>query len=702
MFGTVRHSGLENSELSVTELSYEEALSRIGRRAFGGAEVAVGPEDEVDKQFFVEGPFLAGAGHAVRWLSDRIKADDSRPAILVLLGAPGNGKSFLVQDMVRSLRKPTAESPLHQRTYRYRLPNGKGLTVVNDASIPIPASGLPEEIDQVLDEGGFMVINVNRGILYQEFKRATAGPGMEILRWIENGKSRESTHESLGAISVEQLAPAGLSTLRAASVKVGDRPLVDVCLVILDSCSLFEADVEVEVRSGLPSSPPRLREIVLPRLFGTRGHERSVEFSEETPAGRVLGQFVARIPSPDGPTVTHDPFGANLKSLGSTHVRRGLQTVLRAGEVATSRRFSYRELWGAIALLTIGDEKRRVGSRDMTPAEWLERNGEPEDHSRRLDWMIGLANLRLHQSIFGSPLLDGSRLTGADSPVLGMTLAVDPVQDVLSRRRDDSEGSVWSRKIYDVFYGRAAGVSILSDLLSQLEVGSPMHDYVTEFDHLLDSVVVDALDRSDEDEDVKESDRRRLIYWYSSYLVLMCAVTYGDPAFFSELADWVKAYQQSANQRSLPERLKKGLLALLLPQFEGSEAKTATLLPLFDSRIDPVVAAPIEPKLVIRLETTPRVASSVVGDQILVDISVGADDRGGGRMARLELDFDLLREALTCSGNHVGRTENGRTATPRIERFRSALLSSNRAPVHAVLARGVYETLSFRAKEGRP
>lgn len=692
---------LESGGLLVTELSYEEALSRIGRRAFGGAEVAVGPEDPVDKEFFVEGPFLAGARHAAKWLDDRMKADDSTPAILVLLGAPGNGKSFLVQEMVKLLRKQTAESPLHQRTYRYRLPNGRDLTVVNDASIPIPGSGLPEEIDQVLVEGGFLIINVNRGILYQEFKRATAGPGIEVLRWIESRESRESTHESLGAISVEQLAPAGHSTLRAASVRVGERPVVDVCLVSLDSCSLFEADVEVESRPGLPLSPPSLREEVLPRLFGAEGHERSIEFSEVTPAGRVLGQFVARIPSPDGQTVEHDPFRANIRSLGSSRVRRGLQTVLRAGEVATSRRFSYRELWGAIALITIGDERRRTGSRDMTPAEWLEKNGKPEDHSRQLEWMIGLANLRLHQSIFGSPYLDGSRLTSADSPVLGMTLAVDPVQDVLSRRRDNPEASAWPRTIYDVFYGRTTGGSILSDLLRGLEASSPVREYVTEFDHLLDSVVVDALDGLGA-EGRSDLERRRLIYWYSSYLVRMCAVAYGEPAFFSELADWVKAYQQAANQRNLPERLKKGLLALLLPQFEGNEAERATLLPLFDSRIDPVVSAPIEPKLVVRLETTPRVTSSVVGDQILVDIFMGPDDHVGGRMARLELDFDLLREALTCSGNHVGRTENGRTATPRIERFRSALLCSDRAPVHAVLARGVHETLSFRTKEGRP
>lgn len=678
-----------------SNFTYRDTVNRIERRSFGGAEVAVGPEDEVDKNFFVEGPFLAGARHAKEWFSTRLEQDEVRPAILILLGAPGNGKSYLVQDLVKPFISRSSTDRLHKRTYSYNLHGGARLTVVNDASIPIEGGpsgfGLADEIDAAINEKSYLVVNINRGILYKEFKGTSSGLGMEILKWIESPVSSSSENETVGTISIERIPPEAHSSLIAANLKVDGELQVELCLVRMDSYSLFESDVVIENREGFPESPPRLKEEVLPRIFGSAEHERGVEFSERTPAGQVMKKFFDQIPNPLDDEQEFDPFRANLTSLRNSRVRTGIQSFFRAGEIASSRRFSYRELWGALALLLVGDERARLGVGKGTPTEWLDRQVPPSDGKARLEWIVGLANLRLHQTIFGSPRVDGTRLSASDSPVLAITLAIDPVQDVLSRT---SEDSAWPRKIYDVFYGRAVGDSILGDLQKLLGDKSPVNEYLTKFDFLLDEVVVGALD-SESTEFLDDSFRRSLIYWYSCYLIRLCAICYGEPAFISELIQWGKAYQQAANQGSLPEELRKKILTLLLPHFEGDEVEKVTLLPLLDSRIEPLVYAPMEPRLVVQFETAPRVIPTVVGDLILIDVTVSQEIGGKSRTARLELDFDLLREAFTCRGNHAGRTENGRTSTPRIERFRSALLNSSKRPVHAVVSRGVYETLSY-------
>jgi hypothetical protein len=56
-------------------------------------------------------------------------------------------------------------------------------------------------------------------------------------------------------------------------------------------------------------------------------------------------------------------------------------------------------------------------------------------------------------------------------------------------------------------------------------------------------------------------------------------------------------------------------------------------------------------------------------------------------VVELELDFAMMREALACSEGQVGITEFTHAASPRLERFRAALLipQQGRSPSYWVL-----------------
>ena len=110
------------------------------------------------------------------------------------------------------------------------------------------------------------------------------------------------------------------------------------------------------------------------------------------------------------------------------------------------------------------------------------------------------------------------------------------------------------------------------------------------------------------------------------------------------------------------------MATLLLPRRNPDENQSSYLLPLFDSRTVPIQGSVPEPRLAIRGDSV-EVSAETMGDAVQVVLK-----KDGSEAARIECDFPLVREALSCSEGHLGITEFTHSASPRLERLRASQL----------------------------
>lgn len=645
-------------------ITYEDALSKLQERAFGGSGVAAAPGDSQDDQeFFTEGPLMAGSSSAVEWFKKSLEdTESSALAILILVGAPGNGKSFIAKKVVDGLKdidnKPDG---LHHRTYSYKSASGRDLLVVNDASIPNsePDVTLVDDINNAVSDKKLLLININRGILYQEINKKdvdTSSIGYLIINWIDK---KENAGDKDLVLIVDKEDSKG-SPLRNACVEGRSvKKEINITAVFMDSCSLLESEIKV-VDPQLDSNP--WLKIDTPYKIAYL-HERIPDFSEATPAGQVLAQFVRDFPEPDSET-NKDPFQANLKSLQSEKVRTGILTSIRLAEIASSKRMTYRELWGTISILLIGNTINNPSDKEVNPLKWLkEKNLETLEGKEKFLEMLSLASIRLHQAIFGANDCFDSELVAKTSPVLQLTQKIDPIVDALD----------WARPVYDSFYGQTEGKDILKAIVDEAEEDA-LNEYITKFDLELDSLITKALNEEN-DWISTEKEKKQLIRWYGNYLVRMLAICGGMTSYYEELENWIKSWNYANTTKRLSTELERGIKTLLSPR--SNSENDIIFYPIFASKVEPIDEEAIEAQIAIGSTTDINFIAEPDGDFLLIKLNPDDEAVSNISNVKIELDFPLLREAWSCSEGHIGITDQARLSTPRIERFRSAMLNSN-------------------------
>ncbi|WP_277526726.1 hypothetical protein [Arthrobacter sp. ES3-54] len=578
------------------------------------------------------------------------------------------------------------EEGLAHRIYDYEGPLSD-LVVVNDATINLEASNrapLISDIDRVVGVGmdefrpsrsRHLMACVNRGVLVEEMSESrlrysedwTAGD--VLVRWLYGSALTGPIQSSWQVAGV-----TGQNFVRSARLSYMGEHVANVLAVFVDECSLFEERPAISIGADSSVSAEEYRIVPLterPGMEGTR-----------TPAADLLVNILKAVeesmrgPRGHVPETLVDPLAANLQSLRSPLVRSGLLTIARSAELTSASRMTYRELWGFLTRALVGDAPTRMPRERL--GEFVMANQPPGlEAEDDFDRMRILSALRFSQSIFGA----GARSTAPEGsmrdPVLKLLIPVDPVSDAVPGSNPDAPDQGWATRISDAFGIHTSDGTPLQSLLDSAPEHSPLHAVVTDFDRRLDETFCQLL----ESKYLKDEVRLEATGWYGAYLTRLYAVSHGICAFRREVDMLIRAWVQSPH---LPDDLRSPLRTLIRPKRNPTESGSS-LLPLFDSRTEPITGRTATPKLAVRVRE-PQLSTDRQGQGEQVLLVIGTD---GTTMSRVSLDFPLIREALACVDDHIGVTDLIDVTAPRLERVRaSRLLSSHLHGAEFCLADG--------------
>lgn len=613
------------------------AFALVWGKATGGRSVAIDPHLK-DAAVFTVAP-APGVQEACDWLR-RGLTEQSSQRMVFLVGGPGGGKSHALAEMTADLDQDDAEDTgLAQRKYHFRFGESR-LAVVNDASIRSADDRHPlaDDVDAAVQASDFFLGCVNRGILVEE-AHALAGDsaGASVVRWlaeIDGGPT---------AFPVERTERGPI--LARTALQLADRS-VEVVAVYVDHCSLFELRPQVD--EELRVQPYKIKRL----------KQRSATETLDMPAGALLRTVVGHLPETEKPVAPAvDPVDANVSSLQSIAVQRGLLTLLRSSEAVSGSRMTFREVWGAILRALAGDLPQDTDPDALTS---IFAPLDPDLSAiARFKELQSRARFRASQAIVGAGIPPE---TCAADPVLRMTRLIDPVLDAVPGSLADS-GFGWASPVLDAFSGLITAVSPLETILESIADDDPFREAVTDFDKALDAAFVAVT----QPECVDDRARRDIVAWYGDYLCRLYALSNGVSAFRQEVSVWFDT------RSSLPSAVKTELKTLLRPSRDPNDPQSGYVLPLLSSRTVPITGPSAEPQLVLQGEDDVQLDLDFRGDAVTVNMR-----ELGTPVGEIELDFALIRTAQSCASQRLGVTEQAARVSPRVERFRAKRLIPDR------------------------
>lgn len=651
---------------SLKQVSKTRALSDLWDRATGGGDVAAHPTSD-NNDHWGKAPRPAGVDEAAEWLLHGLN-ETVRPRYLFLIGGPGAGKSHAAAAIAKNLTEvnPPTDGLAH-RTYDYVSNAGKELRIINDATIRdslVPDSELINDINYVEKTQGNLLACVNRGILVEEssysakHNHENISAGDIIISSLTGGSAFTENRVTSWKLS-ENFSN---EYLHSGTLTHDGRNIADVVTIFVDVCSLFEKNPKV----SLPNDPAKNEEIQADAYEIAKFDSRRLHSNEDSPAGALLSQLLESLevlnPASE---VMLDPIRANLESLTSTKIRSGLLSLLRASEIVSSQRMTYRELWGAYVRCIVADLPEIIERGDIQ--NYLHGlQPKTKNPMERFRSIRKLAELRFSQSLFTHRhnSRDASQET-LSNPILRLTSLVDPIKDSIPGHLKGNIESGWATPISDAFTGPLIATSPLESLLNELKgTDDAFLEIITDFDKYLDSEFINITNSPD----LTEKDRYHLIGWYGRYLTRLYAIANGIPAFANEINEWTIAWVHSPD---LTPSLDSKIRTLLRPLRDPDSQTSASLIPLFDSRTDPIIGNISSSKLALRLGDVELITQRN-GEHI--SLSIREESKVVGTVP---LDFSLVREANAAAAGRPGITELSNTNSPRIERYRSARLVFN-------------------------
>lgn len=639
----------EGATVAVSDdIEWWTAIGGLWEKATGGADVAAAPG--MASAIWPTVSPAPGVAEACRWMRE---SSGSVARFVFLVGGPGAGKSQALASLVADLPEvePT-DSGLAERSYRFEMPD-RELAVINDATISadhLDDAALASDIERAIASGTHLFACVNRGILVEEAS-AIGRPdsaGQTVVSWLASGELDrvEGRYEIMPMARTEFLSSATLT--------IDGSHLADVLVVFVDLCSLFERRPHATITDTEGGVSVKGDAYAVQRLV-----ERDHLDEATIPAGALVRHVTDLLRGPSQVLPSWNPIAANVQSLESARVRSGLLTVLRASEIVTGSRMTFREVWGAVARCLVGDmpstvqpSDLRTRMEDMAPAT--------KDAVKTFHSMRELASYRFSQAIFG-----GDR-PSPTNPVTRMTSRVDPTRDAIPGQLDRGRAdSGWSHPVLEAFSGLVTAASPLETILREIPAQDVFSEVVTPFDRALDESFVAVTGPGG----LADRKREEAIAWYGDYLLRLYALANGVPAFRHEVALWTQVWVLGEN---LPHALESSLKTLLRPRRDPNDPDSSLLLPVFESRTTPITGSLTQPKLAVRGQDV-SVKAIRRGDSLSLHMIENAEFVGS-----MELDFSIIRAAQSCAHGHVGITEVSSNANPRLERFRAQRLIPDR------------------------
>ncbi|MFP3578738.1 hypothetical protein SB659_04020 [Arthrobacter sp. SIMBA_036] len=674
-------------------------LSDLWDRATGGTDVAARPDHPVDA-VWPSALRPAGVEEAGSWLKDGI-VRGLPPRFLFLVGGPGAGKSHATAHVVEGLRLANElDDGLAHRIYDYRGP-AADLIVVNDATISLEASKtapLISDINGAVSQGRsfeasrplHLMACVNRGVLVEEMAESRLRGSLDwtagdvLVRWLYDSQGGEP-NESGWRLS----NPGGRDFVKSAQLSHLGQHVANVIAVFVDECSLFEERPALSIGADSKVSAGDYRIVPL----ASRGDIRD----SLSPAADLLTNVLAVLHAAGNGAADEnsdlvgavDPVAANLESLGSPIIRSGLLTLARSAELMSATRMTYRELWGFLTRALVGDAP---SSMNRTALRQFIVANQPTGHDAELDFQLmrRLSSLRFNQSIFGAGERTSASEAAVRDPVLKLLVRADPVNDAVPGSNPDSTDEGWATPVSDAFSVHVSDGTPLQSLMDLLPNDISLRHIVTEFDRRLDAAYCKLVQQPQ----LKDDKRLEVTGWYGVYLTRLYAVSHGISAFRREIDMLIRTWGQSPY---LPDDLKSPLRTLLRPKRNPLQSGSS-LLPLFDSRTEPITGRVNTPKLAVRVKE-PELTTDREGQAEQVLLIIRTD---GTKLNSVSLDFPLIREALACVDDHIGVTDLIDVTAPRLERIRaSRLLSIHLRGAEFCLADGDSEVQLTQQEQSR-
>lgn len=664
--GGIASSGLVADRQNYNEVVEGELVSEVWSgfaplwlRATGGPDVAAKPDHET-VDYFPDGPQPAGISYAVQWFKDGVSGDTQIPHLLFLAGGPGGGKSHISSSIVADFEStPREEDGLAHRIYDFKS-NGRTVKLINDASIVKPGFeggvSLIEDLDQIVHKAEHAIICVNRGILVEELAKHHLIPnvGNLILRWIHGANVQNQ--EDFGGYSLE--FSGNWSYLATASLIKDGNVAAYICVTYIDVCSLFE-------KVPVSTDPETQRVANLEYKVMSSGERQSKGF--ETPAVTLLSEVTEKLNSTlsAGSRWACDPFFANLESLSQPAIANEVMSVVRAAEVISGERMSYRQVWGLIARLFMGEATNQMSPDSL---DSFLRGLQPTEHETKFQSyakLRELARYRFSESLFIS---QNDAISGGfrspDDPVTRITSTADPLKDS-SIGVDETERNNWSSLILDAF----SGVEFDSPLSYVLSVTSSENfkSVVTTFDWSLDEAFKSAFLSSE----TSGEEKVHMAQWYCAYLHRLFALSNGVPAHIEEVTIWNDLWKFS-NQEGTgnfpSSQISESFRTLIRPSRAIDGGDNSSYISLWDTRTSPILGFQKTPKLAVKIDDL-SMSTRKLGEAIFLILK-----ENGIVVDEILIDFQLLREAITCIKGYSGTTEYSLFTAPRLERMRSSRL----------------------------
>jgi len=681
-----------------------------------------------------QGRYPAGVDDVLQHLLDEYSKWETNQTVptrlewLFLVGGPGNGKSQALTTFAGALGLPLPNVGANQKVPRaipLDWPNssprvcGKLEAVfINDASIPRAGVGqakggsLFHDLCDVISrlEGGYpttVFANINRGILIEEIHAlptVVSGAGDKIAReticWLADPRpdshhAGSSVSHALGEVTFFPKADSlyyGQLMYKASSTGLSHDVVVHA--VFLDMLSLLEPTPTLGVMGraiDLTKSPPSVAPYrPVGGLLPTSGCRDATIAGERTKSLATESKWeLGECGSPKPcDAAEYCPYLANARWLRDQILRDRFLATMRAAEIASARRLTYRDLMGHLSLAVLG-RLEEDWLRSVHPCDWVGslHHEISQCTANKPTSVVKLLEHRIYSNIFCSTDNGvwnelGSEKQGAalhsalhSRNVLPVCVGrpeafeksfmqIDPARDV-GPWRQDVLGAVDSIEIE-----APSSLLVNRGVLPTCASGA--------LEKTLDLLLANELSSMHAGTTAADATRRRALHhWRCVMLLRQIGLAGNNIAFKPAIEHWLEEQSAALNNNAPQTDLGNGLRSLVVQAATIGGAPRMLLAPL---RPRTYVLGVVPPDTVV-VELNPshiQVLPVAEGDALLAEVRLLVKNQFEA-VTRFPVDLAIAREAMMqVSSSGAGFTEIGSSTFARIERTRAVLIGRQR------------------------
>lgn len=695
-----------------------------------------------------EGEYPAGVNDLLNYLyneySEWARNDSTSRNIdwLFLVGGPGNGKSQALTTFAEILGLSLPPVNANQQAPRvvpqswpssgFQVHGNLEVLLINDASIPRAGivQGTGGSLFQDLRDACQRSIstpqhptaifaNINRGILIEEshsLPQSTADiptkVASETIGWLSNPKTALNASISIGNSPIGQISITpeahspyyGQLAFRTSSTGFPNDIIVHA--VFLDTLSLLEpmpsaggSGPTVDFSSTLPQ---------LARYTPVGGLTPQPSCRKTTIAGERVSSIVKESNWQNGGCLSttgaegqssllceaHEycPFFANASWLRDPTLMDNFLATMRAAEIASTRRFTYRDVMEHLALCILG-RLEEDWLRGIHPCEWVESLHREivQNSSTKSQAVYNLLRHRIYFNLFsttdggvwtdfgpekltaplhGSIRADRLSLASAERPrafELGFN-RIDPAKD----------SGTWRQAIIDSV--DSLEIELPSVLLSNR--GILTANASGRLEELVDQLLVDELAAQHAGTSGTDATRRRVLrHWRCVLLLRQVGLATNNVAFRDVIESWLQEHAAALNDIAPITDIGSGLRSLVLQPTRLSGVDQLVLAPL-RPRTYALKSIPPGTIVVVLNPSLLQILPVAEGDTLLAEVRMLVGNRFE-EVTTFPVDLSIAREAaMQALSPGTGFTEIGPSSFARIERTRAALLSREKMSRH--------------------